>query len=62
MERNLSILNSSEKVFYGGKPNFSYSACQWIEHMSKETGKHIRHALCGHAGERVIRDSKMHEI
>ena len=28
------LLNSSEKVFYGGRPNFSYSACQWIEHMS----------------------------
>ena len=54
-------MNSSEKVFYGGKPNFSYSACQWIEHMSEETGKHIHHALCGH-GERVIRDSQGHAI
>ena len=56
------ILNSSEKVFYGGKPNSSYSACQWIEHMSEETGKHIHHTLCGHGGERVIRDSQGHEI
>ena len=56
------IFNSIEKVFYGGKSNFSYSACQWIEHMSKETGKHIHHALCGHGGERVIRDSQGHEI
>ena len=51
------LLNATEKVFYGGKPNFSYSACQWIEHMSEVTGKHIHHALCGHGGERVIRDS-----
>ena len=56
------ILNSSEKVFYGGKPNLSYSACQWIEHMSEETCKHIHHALCGHGGERVIRDSQGHKI
>ena len=49
------LLNASEKVFYGGKPNFSYSACQWVEHMSEETGKHIHHALCGHGGERAIR-------
>ena len=56
------ILNSSEKVFYGGLSNYSYSACQWIEHMSEETGKHIHHALCGHGGERVIRDSKGNEI
>ena len=56
------ILNSSEKVFYGGKPNFSYSACQWIEHMSEETGKHIHHAFCGYGGERVIRHSQGHEI
>ena len=25
------ILNSSEKVFYGGDTKFSYAACQWIE-------------------------------
>ena len=25
------ILNSSEKVFYGGGTKFSYAACQWIE-------------------------------
>ena len=28
------IQNHTEKVFYGGKPNFSYGACQWIEYMS----------------------------
>ena len=56
------ILNNSEKVFYGGKQNFSYSACKWIEHMTVKTGKHIHHALCGHGGERVIRDSKGNEL
>ena len=25
------ILNSSEKMFYGGDTKFSYTACQWIE-------------------------------
>ena len=25
------ILNSSQKVFYGGDIKFSYTACQWIE-------------------------------
>ena len=45
------IMNSSEKVFYGGNTNFSYAACQWIEKQSKLIGKHIHHALCGHGGE-----------
>ena len=45
------IMNSSEKVFYGGRTNFSYAACQWIEKQSELTGKHIHHALCGHGGE-----------
>ena len=44
-------MNSSEKVFYGGRKNFSYAACQWIEKQSKLIGKHIHHALCGHGGE-----------
>ena len=45
------IMNSSEKVFYGGRTKFSYAACQWIEKQSELTGKHIHHALCGHGGE-----------
>ena len=45
------IMNSSEIVFYGGKKNFSYAACQWIEKQSELIGKHIHHALCGHGGE-----------
>ena len=45
------IMNSTEIVFYGGKNNFSYAACQWIEKQSKLIGKHIHHALCGHEGE-----------
>ena len=48
------ILYSSEKVFYGGETGFSYSACQWIEHMSEETGRHIHHKMCGHGGERQV--------
>ena len=45
------IMNSSEKVFYGGNTKFSYAACRWIEKQSELTGKHIHHALCGHGGE-----------
>ena len=45
------IMNSTEKVFYGGNTNFSYAACQWIEKQSELIGKHIHHALCGHGGE-----------
>ena len=44
--------SKSEKVFYD--ENFSYAACQWIEAMAEQTGRHIHHALCGHGGERVI--------
>ena len=45
------IMNSTEIVFYGGKNNFSYAVCQWIEKQSELIGKHIHHALCGHGGE-----------
>ena len=30
--------------------------------MSSTIGKHIHHALCGHGGERVIRDSEGNEV
>ena len=40
------ILNSSEKVFYGGDTKFSYTACQWIDPQAIETGKHIHHKMC----------------
>ena len=48
------IMNSSEKVFYGGNTNFSYAACQWIEKQSELIGRHIHHALCGHGGEYYV--------
>ena len=48
------ILNSSEKVFYGGDTKFSYTACQWIETQAIETGKHIHQKMCGHGGERMV--------
>ena len=41
------ILNSSEKVFYGGDTKFSYTACQWIEAEAEKIGKHIHHKMCG---------------
>ena len=49
------ILNSSEKVFYGGDIKFSYAACQWIEAQATKTGKHIHHKMCGHGGERMAK-------
>ena len=45
------IMNSTEKVFYGGNKNFNYDACRWIEKQSELIGRHIHHALCGHGGE-----------
>ena len=48
------IMNSSEKVFYGGNTKFSYAACQWIEKQSELIGRHIHHALCGHGGEYYV--------
>ena len=49
------ILNSSEKVFYGGETKFSYTACQWIEAEAVKIGKHIHHKMCGHGGERMVK-------
>ena len=48
------ILNSPEKVFYGGDTNIGYTACQWIEAQTIETGKQIHHKMCGHEGERMV--------
>ena len=48
------ILNSSEKVFYGGETKSSYTACQWIEAQAIETGKHIHHKMYGYGGERMV--------
>ena len=48
------ILNSSEKVFYGGDTKFGYTARQWNEALTIETGKHIHHKMYGHGGERMV--------
>ena len=48
------ILNSSEKMFYGGDIKLSYTACQWIEAQAIEKVKHIHHKMCGHGGERMM--------
>ena len=48
------IMNSTEKVFYGGNTKFSYAACQWIEKQSELIGRHIHHALCGHGGDNYV--------
>ena len=41
------ILNSSDKVFYGGDTKFSYTACQWIAAEAEKIGKHIHHKMWG---------------
>ena len=56
------IMNSSEKVFYGGNTQFSYDGCRWIEAQSKNIGKHIHHALCGHGGERFVKIGKKENL
>ena len=48
------IMNSSEKVFYGGNMQVSWKACRWIECQSELIGRHIHHILCGHGGERCV--------
>ena len=48
------ILNSSEKMLYGGDTKFNYTACQWLEAQAIETGKHIHHKMCEHGGERMV--------
>ena len=52
------IMNSSEKVFYGGNTQFSYIDCKWIEKPSEKIGKHTHHALCGHGGEKCMKINK----
>ena len=42
-----------ERVFYG-KPRASTSSVRWLEGASKQLGRQIHHALCGHGGERWI--------
>ena len=49
------ILNSSEKMFYGGDTKFSYTASQCIEVQAIETGKYIHHKMCGHGGECMVK-------
>ena len=53
-EKFKRIMNSSEKVFYGGNTQFSFEGCKWIEKQSEKIGKHIHHAMCGHGGERCV--------
>ena len=53
-EKFKRIMNSSEKVFYGGNTQFSFKGCKWIEKQSELLGRHIHHAMCGHGGERCV--------
>ena len=49
------ILNSSEKMFYGGDTKYSYTACQWIEAQDVKIGKHIHQKMCERGEERMVK-------
>jgi hypothetical protein len=42
-----------EKAFYP-KNTVSFKSIKWLEKKSREIGRHIHHARCGHGGEREI--------
>ena len=43
-----------EKAFYP-EGTFGIKGVCWLEHVSRESGKHIHHHRCGHGGERFIK-------
>ena len=49
------ILNSSEKVFYGGDTKFSFSGYECMEKEVVKIDKHTQHRMCGHGGERMVK-------
>ena len=51
--RILAPESAFEKAFYpeGG---FGIKVTCWLEHVSREAGKHIHHHRCGHGGERIV--------
>ena len=56
--RILAPESAFEKAFYpeGG---FGVKATCWLEYVSRESGKHIHHARCGHGGERIVAGGKV---
>ena len=51
--RILAPESAFEKAFYP-EGSFGVKACCWLEHLSRESGKHIHHHRCGHGGERIV--------
>ena len=45
-----------EQAFYP-EGTFGTKGICWIEHLSRQSGKHIHHHKCGHGGERFIKGS-----
>ena len=43
-----------EKAFYP-EGTFGIKVICWLQHLSRESGKHIHHHKCGHGGERFIK-------
>ena len=43
-----------EKAFYP-EGTFGTKGICWLEHVSRQSGKHIHHHKCGHGGERFIK-------
>ena len=56
--RILAPESAFEKAFYP-EGSFDIKATCWLEHVSREAGKHIHHHRCGHGGERIIAGGKV---
>ena len=44
-----------EKAFYP-KGTFGIQGTCWLEHVSRQSGKHIHHHKCGHGSKRFIKE------
>ena len=47
-----------EKAFYP-EGTFGKKGICWLEHVSRQSGKHIHHHRCGHGGERFIKGAPL---
>ena len=54
--QNLAPESAFEKAFYP-EGTFGKKGICWLEHLSRESSKHIHYHKCGHGGERFIKGS-----
>ena len=52
----LALESAFERAFYP-EGTFGKKGICWLEHLSRESGKHIHHHKCGHGDERFIKGS-----